>query len=118
LYRQLYLEGNMAVDSSAPVPRRGIDLQHAPYAALMLRVALGLVFVAHAWLKVAVLTLPGTAAFFERFGFPGWTVYPVFALELLGGTALIVAQAACFRHAAASRVPATMSSTARMPKAA
>jgi putative oxidoreductase len=73
---------------------------------------------AHAWLELAMLTLPGTAAFFERFGFPGWTAYPGFALDLFGGTALIVAQAACFRHAAASRLPATMSSTARMPKAA
>ncbi len=80
----------MTTDVSAPAPRRGIDLQYAPYAALLLRVALGVVFMAHAWLKVAVLTLPSTAAFFERFGFPGSTAYPVFTLELLGGLALIL----------------------------
>lgn len=80
----------MTADCSVPAPRRGIDLHYAPYAALILRVALGVVFMAHAWLKVAVLTLPGTAAFFERFGFPAWSAYPVFALELLGGAALIL----------------------------
>ena len=67
----------------------GIDARLAPWAALVLRLALGLVFLAHAWLKVAVLTLPGAAAFFEGVGFPGWTAYPVFAIELLGGLALL-----------------------------
>ena len=67
----------------------GIDLRAAPYAAHVLRVALGAVFVAHAWLKLTGVTHPGTAAFFEAHGFPGWTAYPVFALELLGGLALI-----------------------------
>ena len=67
----------------------GIDCRLAPWAALVLRLALGAVFVAHAWLKVAVLTLPGTAAFLERFGFPGWTAYPLFAVELVGGLALL-----------------------------
>lgn len=71
-------------------PGAGIDLRFASYAALLLRVALGTVFVAHAWLKVTGLTLSGTAAFFEAHGFPGWAAYPVFAVELLGGSALIV----------------------------
>jgi putative oxidoreductase len=84
------MEGFMAADRHVPESSRGIDLRYAPHAALILRVALGLVFVGHAWLKVAVLTLPGTAAFFERFGFPGWAAYPVFLLELLGGIALIL----------------------------
>ena len=79
----------MSTDLVSPGVRRGIDWQYAPWAALLLRVALGVVFLAHAWVKVAELTLPGTAAFFQRFGFPGWTAYPVFALELLGGLALI-----------------------------
>ncbi|HEX2220783.1 MAG TPA: DoxX family protein [Gemmatimonadales bacterium] len=70
-------------------PAAGIDPRFAPYAALLLRVALGIVFVAHAWLKATGLTLPGTAAFFEAHGFPGWAAYPVFAVELLGGLALI-----------------------------
>ena len=56
----------------------------------VLRIALGLVFVAHAYAKAAIFTFPGTAAFFEASGFPGWTAYPVFAAELVGGLALIV----------------------------
>ncbi len=63
--------------------------QLASFGPTVLRVALGLVFVAHAWMKVSVFTLPGTAAFFESQGFPGWTAYPVFAGELVGGLALI-----------------------------
>ena len=60
------------------------------YAALMLRVGLGVVFVAHALFKIVVLTMPGTEQFFEASGFPGWTAYPVTAVELIGGALLIV----------------------------
>ena len=43
------------------------------YAAAVLRIGLGLVFVAHALLKLVVLTLPGTEAFFEAHGCsPAW----------------------------------------------
>jgi putative oxidoreductase len=65
-----------------------INPSTAPYAALLLRLTLGLVFVAHALAKVFVFTLPGTAAFFVEHGFPGWTAYPVFVAELVGGLAL------------------------------
>ena len=68
--------------------RRRLDA--APYGALLLRVSLGTVFVAHAMLKLLVFTLPGTAAFFAEHGFPGWTAYPVFAFELVGGAALLL----------------------------
>lgn len=60
------------------------------YAALVLRVSLGIVFIAHGLLKVLVFTLPGTAQFFEGAGFPGWLAYPVAYLEI-GGGALLVA---------------------------
>ncbi|MBC7781602.1 MAG: DoxX family protein [Proteobacteria bacterium] len=62
----------------------------ADLAALVLRLALGTMFIAHGLLKVVVFTLPGTAAFFESQGFPGWSAYPVTALELVGGVALIL----------------------------
>ena len=64
--------------------------QAGDYAALILRVSLGVVFIAHGLLKVTVFTLPGTAQFFEGAGFPGWLAYPVAYLEI-GGGALIVA---------------------------
>jgi putative oxidoreductase len=68
--------------------RPAIDCTTAPYGALLLRITLGIVFVAHALLKLLVLTLAGTAAFFVEHGFPGWTAYVVFAAELIGGVAL------------------------------
>lgn len=59
------------------------------YAALLLRVGLGLMFVAHGLLKLMVFTLPGTAAFFEQVGFPGWTAYIVTFAEIGGGLLLL-----------------------------
>ncbi|HLL54310.1 MAG TPA: DoxX family protein [Myxococcaceae bacterium] len=59
-------------------------------AATLLRVALGVLFLAHAYAKFSLFTLPGTVRFFEANGFPGWTAYPVFAAELVGGLALVV----------------------------
>lgn len=56
----------------------------------LLRVTLGVMFVAHALLKIVVFTLPGTAAFFESVGLPGMLAYLVTPLELFGGIALIV----------------------------
>ena len=66
-----------------------IDTRTAPYAALVLRVSLGVMFIAHALLKILVFTLPGTAQFFDSVGFPGWSAYPVTAVELIGGVLLI-----------------------------
>ena len=57
--------------------------------AFLLRVALGVVFLAHALAKVFLFTFPGTEAFFEAHGYPGWTAYPVFAAELVGGVMLL-----------------------------
>lgn len=57
-------------------------------APTLLRLGLGAVFLAHSYAKVAVFTLAGTSAFFEGHGLPGWTVYPVLALELIGGLSL------------------------------
>ena len=59
------------------------------YAALILRVGLGAMFVAHGLLKLTVFTLPGTAAFFEQVGFPGWTAYIVTFAEIGGGLLLL-----------------------------
>ena len=60
------------------------------YAALTLRVSLGVMFIAHAWLKYSVFTLAGTAQFFESLGLPGFMAYLTFAAELGGGIALIL----------------------------
>jgi len=62
-----------------------IDSRTAPYAAFVLRVALGVMFIAHALLKYYVFTLPGTAKFFESLGLPGPLAYLTFFAELVGG---------------------------------
>lgn len=59
-------------------------------AALMLRLSLGTMFLAHGLLKVLVFTLPGTAKFFASVGFPAWTAYPVTGMEIVGGTLLLL----------------------------
>ena len=67
-----------------------IDRKTAPFAALVLRLALGTMFVAHALLKLFVFTLPGTVQFFESLGLPGPLAYATFAAELVGGMLLIL----------------------------
>lgn len=59
-------------------------------AAFILRVSLGVLFLAHAGLKIFVFTLPGTAAYFASQGFPAWTAYAVVAGELAIGVGLIL----------------------------
>jgi putative oxidoreductase len=46
-------------------------------------------FIAHGILKIAVFTLPGTVAFFQSLGLPGFLAYATTFAELLGGAALI-----------------------------
>ncbi|HQR20520.1 MAG TPA: DoxX family protein [Burkholderiaceae bacterium] len=67
-----------------------IDTKTAPYAALILRLALGAMFVAHALLKLLVFTLPGTEQFFQSLGLPGALAYITFGAELVGGVMLIL----------------------------
>jgi putative oxidoreductase len=76
---------------------------HAGLGPLVLRTGLGLVFLAHGYAKIAVFTLPGTMKFFQAFGLPGWAAYPVTALELAAGAALLLGFHA--RLAAAALVP-------------
>lgn len=66
------------------------DIDTTALAALVLRVSLGGLFLAHAWLKIFVFTPAGTAGYFESLGFPAALAYLVIAAELLGGIALIL----------------------------
>lgn len=67
-----------------------IDTRLAPYAALSLRVALGVMFVAHAYLKIAVFTPAGFAGFLGQVGLPALLAWPIILAELLGGLAILV----------------------------
>jgi putative oxidoreductase len=69
----------------------------------LLRISLGVMWVAHALLKLFVFTLPGTAQYFASIGLPGFLAYPVFVAELLGGIALVLGVYA--RPAALALVP-------------
>ena len=59
------------------------------YAATLLRITVGSMFLAHGLLKLLVFTLPGTAGFFESVGFPGALAYVVTFAEIGGGLMLI-----------------------------
>jgi putative oxidoreductase len=61
----------------------------AQYAATILRIAVGAMFLSHGLLKLLVFTLPGTAGFFASVGFPGVLAYVVTFAEIGGGLLLI-----------------------------
>lgn len=86
-----------------------IDSRTAPYAALVLRLALGVMFIAHALLKFYVFTLPGTAQFFASIGLPGWLGYLTFWAELVGG--VLILAGLYTRWAAAALVPILVGAT-------
>ncbi|MGO4573774.1 DoxX family protein [Microvirga sp. 2TAF3] len=67
-----------------------IDTRTAPYAALVLRIALGILFLAHAGLKIFVFTPAGTAQFFGSLGLPPALAYLIILVEVAGGVALIL----------------------------
>lgn len=67
------------------------DPKLVPFAVTLLRIALGVMFLAHSLLlKLFVFTLPGTAQFFTSIGLPGWLAYVVFITEAVGGTLLVL----------------------------
>lgn len=64
--------------------------QSTAYVALLLRTALGTMFIAHGLLKVLVITPAGTAGFFESLGVPGLFAYLTIGAELVGGALLVL----------------------------
>lgn len=66
------------------------DLRTAPYAAFVLRLALGLMFVAHGLTKLLVFTPAGTAKFFESVGFAGAFAWPIILFEIFAGVLLFL----------------------------
>ncbi|MBP2300097.1 DoxX family protein [Azospirillum picis] len=67
-----------------------IDINTASYAAFLLRVGLGLLFLAHGLvLKVLTFTVSGTVGYFESIGYPGVFAYLVILGEIGGGLLLV-----------------------------
>ena len=86
-----------------------IDTRTAPYAATLIRVSLGMMFIAHALLKYIVFTLPGTVKFFESIGLPGPLAYVTFGAELIGG--LLILGGVYARWVALALVPILLGAT-------
>jgi putative oxidoreductase len=86
-----------------------IDNRTAPYAALVLRIALGVMFIAHAGLKYYVFTLPGTAQFFQSIGLPGILGYATFWAELVGG--VLILAGVYSRWVSAALIPVLLGAT-------
>ncbi len=64
--------------------------QTAPYAATVLRVSLGAMYISHSLiLKHFTYSLPGTAQFFQSLGLPAALAYATFWAELIGGVLLV-----------------------------
>lgn len=67
------------------------DVNRSDWAALILRVLLGLVMLAHSlYLKLLVFTLAGTAQFFESLGLPAVLAFLVFGVETVAGLMLLL----------------------------
>jgi putative oxidoreductase len=81
-----------------------------PYAALLLRLSLGLLLLAHgAWLKLGVFGLAGTMGFFGSIGYPPVLGALVAFAETAAGLALIAGVAV--RPAALAMVPIMLGAT-------
>ena len=67
------------------------DTASTAYGTLLLRVSLGIMFIAHSLvLKWMTFTLAGTAQYFESIGLPGPLAYVIFLAELIGGILLVL----------------------------
>jgi putative oxidoreductase len=86
-----------------------IDQKTAPYAALVLRLTLGTMFLSHGLLKVLVFTPAGTAGFFASLGLPAWLAYPTMGAEILGGLLLIAG--VCTRTVSLALIPILIGAT-------
>ena len=82
---------------------------NADYAATVLRVSSGVLFLAHGLLKVNVFTVAGTVGYFESLGLPGLLAYLTIFAELAGGVALILGVAT--RLTALALIPVLLGAT-------
>lgn len=82
-----------------------------PYGTLVLRTALGVMYLAHAALKIFTYTPTGTAQFFASVGLPGSLAftYLVIIAELGGGIMLILGVYA--RYVALALLPLLLGAT-------
>jgi putative oxidoreductase len=82
---------------------------NSDYAATLLRVSSGALFIAHGLMKVFVFTIPGTVGYFESLGLPGFFAYLTILAEVGGGLALILGVAT--RTVALALIPVLLGAT-------
>ncbi|MGV8995620.1 MAG: DoxX family protein [Parvibaculaceae bacterium] len=67
------------------------SIEQSNIAAFVLRIGLGVMYLAHSIvLKLLTYGLAGTAEFFVSVGLPAWLAYGTFAAEAIGGFLLIL----------------------------
>jgi putative oxidoreductase len=67
-----------------------IDQRFAPYGVFALRVALGIMFISHAYLKYGIFTVAGFEGYLGSLGLPALLAWPIILAELVGGIAILV----------------------------
>jgi len=67
-----------------------VDETYGTTGATLLRLGLGVMWIAHALLKWFVFTIPGFAVWLESQGIPAFMAWPVFLLELTGGVMILI----------------------------
>ena len=60
------------------------------FGALITRLSLGGILLAHGLLKVLIFTIPGTVGYFASLGLPAIAAYLTIFAEIAGGTAIIL----------------------------
>jgi putative oxidoreductase len=59
-------------------------------AAFLLRISLGVMWLAHAGLKFFVFTISGFAGWLENQNLPSFAAWPVFLMEVIGGILILL----------------------------
>lgn len=78
-------------DAVATGLSRGEPESQVSYAIALLRISLGVMFIAHSViLKGVIYGLDGTAGYFESIGLPAGLAYLVFSMEAVGGVLLVL----------------------------
>ncbi len=67
-----------------------VDETYSATGAMLLRLSLGLMWIAHALFKWFVFTIPGFADWLASQGIPAFMAWPVFLFELVGGVMILI----------------------------
>ena len=67
-----------------------LNQTYPEYGGLILRLSLGVMWLAHAGLKLFVFTIPGLSAWLPTVGFPSFLAIPLVSAEIIGGTMILL----------------------------